>query len=67
MLADDGFCVYTFTFGRTWYSGGVDPIADVYSSAAQLASSIGQVRAATGAGRSTSSATRRARFSRACI
>jgi pimeloyl-ACP methyl ester carboxylesterase len=50
VLANDGFCVYTFTYGETWYSGGIDGIADIYASAQQLGSFIEQVRSSTGAG-----------------
>lgn len=50
VLANDGFCVFTFTYGRTWYSGGIDAIADIYASAQQLGDFIRQVRSATGAG-----------------
>lgn len=48
-LANAGYCIYTFTYGRTWYSGGIDGVADIFTSAQQLGGFIGQVRAATGA------------------
>lgn len=49
-LANAGYCVYTFTFGQTWYSGGLGAIDDISTSAKQLASFVTRVRAQTGAG-----------------
>src|SRR5437879_1803661 len=42
-LANDGFCVFTGTYGQTWYSGGIGEIADVNGSARQLGSLVTQV------------------------
>jgi triacylglycerol esterase/lipase EstA (alpha/beta hydrolase family) len=49
-LANDGFCVYTFTYGQTWYSGGIGGVGDIYSSAKQLGSFVQRVLTQTGAG-----------------
>jgi triacylglycerol lipase len=49
VLANSGYCVYTLTYGQTWYSGnlgGVGPLAD---SAAELDTFVSQVLAQTGA------------------
>lgn len=46
-LANDGYCVYAFTYGQTWYSGGLGGVADVYSSAHRLGSFIQTVLSAT--------------------
>ncbi len=50
-LANAGYCVYTFTFGQTWYSGGLGAVDDIGTSAQQLASFVGRVRSETGASR----------------
>ncbi len=46
-LANDGYCVYAFTYGQMWYSGGLGGVADVYSSAHRLGSFIQTVLSAT--------------------
>lgn len=48
-LANAGYCVYTFTYGQTLASGGLGAVADIKSSAGQLASFVGKVRSQTGA------------------
>jgi triacylglycerol esterase/lipase EstA (alpha/beta hydrolase family) len=48
-LANAGYCVYTFTYGQTWYSGNLGGIDDLDNSAAQLANFVDQVQAWTGA------------------
>ncbi|HCT78826.1 MAG TPA: lipase [Micromonosporaceae bacterium] len=48
-LANEGYCVYTFTYGKTWYSGNSGGIDDMRESASQLASFINVVRSWTGA------------------
>ena len=49
ILANDGFCVFTGTYGQTWYSGGIGGIANVYGSAQQLGALVAQVLHVTGA------------------
>jgi triacylglycerol lipase len=49
VLANNGYCVYTFTYGQTWYSGGFGGIASMYQSAGQLATFVGHVLRSTGA------------------
>ncbi len=48
-LANAGYCVYSFTFGQTSYSGGLGAIGDIAASANQLAAFVGDVLARTGA------------------
>ena len=48
-LANDGYCVYSFTYGRTWYSGGIGAIGDIHASAKQLGSFVHYVLSKTGA------------------
>jgi triacylglycerol lipase len=49
VLANDGYCVYTFTYGMLPYTYGFGGLGDVYTSAQQLGSFIQQVLAETGA------------------
>jgi triacylglycerol esterase/lipase EstA (alpha/beta hydrolase family) len=46
LLADNGYCVFTFNYGGT---GDVTATGDIATSAAELAAFVGQVLAATGA------------------
>jgi triacylglycerol lipase len=48
-LANDGYCVYSFTYGQTWYSGGIGAIGDIHASAKQLGSFVQHVLSKTGA------------------
>jgi pimeloyl-ACP methyl ester carboxylesterase len=48
-LADAGYCVFSLTYGQTWYSGGSGGVGDVYASARQLAAFVDHVLTSTGA------------------
>ncbi len=48
-LANAGFCVFSFTYGQTWDSGGLGAVDDIASSARQLASFVSSVLQRTGA------------------
>jgi pimeloyl-ACP methyl ester carboxylesterase len=48
-LANAGYCVYTLTYGQTWYSGGIGGLESLYTSAQQLATFVGTVLTTTGA------------------
>jgi triacylglycerol esterase/lipase EstA (alpha/beta hydrolase family) len=48
-LADLGYCVYTFSYGETWYSGNLGGIDDINTSAKQMANFVNQVLSWTGA------------------
>jgi triacylglycerol lipase len=49
ILASNGYCVFSETYGQTIYGPLVGGLAPMEDSAAQLASFVGQVEAATGA------------------
>ena len=50
MLADAGYCVYSFNYGMTWFSfGRVGGLGDIAASAQTMASFVNKVLAATGA------------------
>jgi triacylglycerol esterase/lipase EstA (alpha/beta hydrolase family) len=49
LLADDGYCVFTFNYGGSSPSADVQGTGDIAASAGQLASFVTQVLAATGA------------------
>jgi pimeloyl-ACP methyl ester carboxylesterase len=48
-LANAGYCVYTFTYGQTPYSGGIGGLEPLDTSAQQLAAFVGTVLTAIGA------------------
>ncbi|MFI6093621.1 esterase/lipase family protein [Streptomyces sp. NPDC051218] len=47
-LANNGYCVFVLTYGKTWYSGSVGGVADLNGSAKELAAFVDKVRNATG-------------------
>jgi triacylglycerol esterase/lipase EstA (alpha/beta hydrolase family) len=49
LLADNGYCVFTFNYGGTSPSADIQGTGDIAASAGQLASFVTQVLAATGA------------------
>ena len=49
LLANDGYCVYTLTYGQTWYSGNLGGVDYLSNSAAELHEFVDQVLAQTGA------------------
>jgi triacylglycerol esterase/lipase EstA (alpha/beta hydrolase family) len=49
ILANDGYCVYTLTYGQVWYSGNLGGIDELSASAAELNTFVNQVLATTGA------------------
>jgi triacylglycerol esterase/lipase EstA (alpha/beta hydrolase family) len=49
LLADNGYCVYAFNYGGTSSTSPIQGIGDIAASAAQLATFVGTVLAATGA------------------
>jgi hypothetical protein len=42
-LANAGYCVFTFTYGQTWYSGNLGGVDDLNTSAVELANFVNQV------------------------
>jgi pimeloyl-ACP methyl ester carboxylesterase len=48
ILANNGYCVYSFTYGQVWYSGNLGGIDDVYTSAQLLGSFVSNVLQHTG-------------------
>jgi triacylglycerol esterase/lipase EstA (alpha/beta hydrolase family) len=48
-LANDGYCVYTMTYGQTWYSGNLGAIGDLSTSAAEVSTFVNHVLSSTGA------------------
>ncbi|MHA6758278.1 esterase/lipase family protein [Streptacidiphilus sp. PAMC 29251] len=48
-LANQGYCVYSLTYGQTWYTGNLGGIDDLNTSEKQLASFVSKVLASTGA------------------
>jgi triacylglycerol esterase/lipase EstA (alpha/beta hydrolase family) len=49
LLADHGYCVFTFNYGGAWPAAVVQGTGDIATSAGQLASFVTRVLAATGA------------------
>jgi triacylglycerol esterase/lipase EstA (alpha/beta hydrolase family) len=47
MLANAGYCVYTFNYGGTWYSGPIYSIGPIAASAAQLSTFVNHVLSVT--------------------
>jgi pimeloyl-ACP methyl ester carboxylesterase len=48
-LANAGYCVYTFTYGQTPYSGGIGGLGPMDTAARQLSAFVGTVLKTTGA------------------
>jgi triacylglycerol lipase len=48
-LANDGYCVYTMTYGQTLYSGNLGAIGDLSTSAAEVSTFVNHVLSSTGA------------------
>ncbi|MGW6356346.1 esterase/lipase family protein [Streptomyces sp. NPDC055092] len=47
-LANEGYCVFSLTYGKTFYSGQVGGVADMNGSAEELAAFVDKVRNTTG-------------------
>ncbi|AJE87265.1 lipase class 2 [Streptomyces albus] len=48
-LANEGYCVYTFTYGKTWYSGTIGGVGDLNESAKQMKAFVDKVQQWSGA------------------